>query len=146
MAYNFKQGIYKPLYPEKWVNPNNIVYRSGLEKKYFKHLERHQAIEKIASEEFYIPYYSPVDNKMHRYFVDLMVKTKTGEIWIIEIKPDSQTRPPKNSKRKKQTTFLQEALTYEINNAKWTAAKEFCRKRGYKFLIATELDLKNVRN
>lgn len=145
MAYKFKQGRYQPVYPKKWINPTGIIYRSGLEKKFFKYFEMHQDIALIASEEFHIKYVSPVDGKVHRYFVDLMVKTVTGEIWVIEIKPDSQTRPPKKGKRKKQTTFLQEALTYEVNKAKWDAATDYCRRKGYKFIIATELDLKNVK-
>lgn len=146
MAYKFKQGKYKPKYPDKWVNPDNIVYRSGLERKYFKYLESRKEIKLIASEEFFIPYWSPVDRKEHRYFVDLMVQTTNGKVWIIEIKPQSQTVPPKKTKRKKESTYLQEALTYEVNNAKWKAAREFCAKNNYIFIIATENDLSGVRD
>lgn len=146
MAYNFKQGKFVPRFPEKWVNPTGIVYRSGLERKYFRYLESRKEVVAIASEEFYIPYISPVDNKEHRYFVDLIVKTSNGQTWVVEIKPESQTIAPKKTKRKKESTFLQEAITYEINSAKWKAAEMFCRKHGYVFLIATEKDLNKVKD
>ena len=43
------------------------------------------------SEEFWIPYISPIDNRMHRYFPDFFIKynDKTGKLrtMVVEIKP-----------------------------------------------------------
>ena len=56
------------------------------------------------SEEIAIPYRSPVDRKIHRYFPDFYVKLKetTGKIkkYIIEVKPKKQLKPPTKPKRK----------------------------------------------
>ncbi|NDB79942.1 head completion protein, partial [archaeon] len=98
---------------------------------------------KWCSEEFFIPYLSPKDNKVHRYFPDFLVKKqKDGviETLVIEIKPKAQTMPPKmNGKQTKR--MITEAMTYAVNEAKWKAAKEFCADRKYKFIILTEHEL-----
>ena len=59
---------------------------------------------------------------------------------MIEIKPEKQTKEPKMGKKRKKT-YLNEALTYEINKQKWQAAKNFCDQNGIKFMILTEKDL-----
>ena len=56
---------------------------------------------------------------------------------IIEVKPKSQTLPPKEQKRRTQK-FLREVATYAVNQAKWKAAEEFCTNRRMKFRILTE--------
>ena len=96
------------------------------------------------SEEIAIPYRSPIDNKVHRYFPDFYVKLKetTGKIkkYIIEVKPKKQLTPPKKPKR--QTTgYLYETYEYARNQAKWKAAREFCADRNFEFKIMTEDNL-----
>ena len=58
------------------------------------------------SEEIAIPYRSPVDRKIHRYFPDFYVKLKetTGKIkkYIIEVKPKKQLKPQLNQKEKQE--------------------------------------------
>ena len=97
------------------------------------------------SEEIIIPYISPVDNRVHRYFPDFYVRarTRSGRIerFIIEVKPKSQTQPPKQPKRITKR-FISEAKTYAVNDAKWKAAREFCADRKMEFLILTEKELK----
>ena len=97
-----------------------------------------------ASEEFYIKYVSPVDNRTHRYYPDFLIKVKenSGQIktYVIEVKPKKQTQPPK--KRKKVTeSYLYECRTYAVNTAKWKAAQEFCNDRKIEFKIITEQEL-----
>lgn len=96
------------------------------------------------SETIIIPYKSPVDNKVHRYFVDFYVKVKDreGKItkYLVEIKPEKYTKPPDIPQRKTRR-FLEEVFTYGTNQAKWKAANEFCKDRGMKFLVLTEADL-----
>lgn len=138
---HYKQGIYKPLNPKKWKGDvNNIIYRSGLELKYFSYCDRNPNVLEIASEEFFIPY-KGLDGKTHRYFVDLWVKVKDieGKIkeFIIEIKPYSQTIKPAAPKR--ITKNYKEALrTYFVNELKWEAARKFAEKNNAKFVILTE--------
>ena len=98
----------------------------------------------MGSEEFYIPYISPLDNRVHRYFPDFIIKVKesTGQIktYVIEVKPKKQTRPPKTPKRKTKS-YLYECKTYAVNQLKWKAAVEFCEDRRIKFKIITEDEL-----
>jgi hypothetical protein len=37
--------------------------------------------------------------------------------------------------------YLTEVKTWGVNQAKWKAANEFCKDRGWKFKIVTEDDL-----
>jgi len=45
-------------------------------------------------------------------------------------------------KRKRVTKqYIQEVVTYGINQAKWKAATEYCLDRGWAFKVITEDDL-----
>tara|TARA_B100000965_G_scaffold214485_1_gene179332 strand:- start:6942 stop:7268 length:327 start_codon:yes stop_codon:yes gene_type:complete len=96
------------------------------------------------SEEIAIPYRSPVDNRIHRYFPDFYVKLKenTGNIkkYIIEVKPKKQTQPPSRPKRQTKG-YLREAYEYARNQAKWKAAVDYCKDRLYTFKVMTEDEL-----
>ena len=96
------------------------------------------------SEEFYIPYLSPIDNRVHKYFPDFIVKLRenSGRIktYVIEVKPKKQTRPPKPGK-KKTKSYIYEATEYAKNQAKWKAAVEFCKDHMIEFKIITEDEL-----
>lgn len=108
-------------------------------------LDKHPHIIQWGSEEIVIPYKSPIDGRWHRYFTDFVVKrinknnNKTETI-IIEVKPSAQCSPPKKQQRVTQR-YLNEVKTWGVNEAKWKAADEFCKDRGWKFQIFTEKDL-----
>jgi len=146
---NYYQGRFKPRNPEKYKgDPTNIIYRSGWELKLMSYLDKHLHVTKWNSEEIVIPYRSPIDGKMHRYFPDFYVeqinKEKRKEKVLIEVKPYAQTRPPKvqNTKRNKPTKrYINEVKTWGVNSAKWNAAEEFCKDKGYIFRIITENEL-----
>jgi len=143
----YYQGYYKPINPEKYLGDvNNIFYRSRLELNFFRYIDRHPDVLKWASEEFHIPYVSPKDGRWHRYFPDVFIsmRDKNGVVqqYVIEIKPDAQTKPPKMGKTKKaKKRFMYESVTYAVNDAKWKYAEEFCRKRGLVFKKMTEKDI-----
>lgn len=146
MAGKWLQGKFSPKNPKKYKgDPTGIIYRSGWELQFMKLMDEHPDILEWSSEEIVIKYRSPKTGKIHRYFPDFFVKkrTKTGEILteVIEIKPKSQTIPPKKTARKKPQKLIQEQLTYAVNRAKWQAAESFCQKNKYKFTIITEKDL-----
>jgi hypothetical protein len=107
--------------------------------------DKNENVLEWGSEEIVIPYISPVDNRIHRYFPDFYVRARTRDggvtKLIIEVKPKSQTAPPKPKKRQ-TPTYINEVKTYAVNAAKWKAAKEFCDDRKMKFLILTENELK----
>ena len=98
------KGKFKPKNPKKYKgNPTNIIYRSLLERRFMVYLDNTPAVLKWSSEEIIIPYVSPLDNRVHRYFPDFYMKYKnsSGQIVedLIEVKPFKQTSPP-NPKRK----------------------------------------------
>ena len=147
MAY--KQGFFKPKHPEKYKgDPTNIVYRSGWELRFFRHLDEHKNVTRWSSEEVIIQYRSPITGRVHRYFPDCWVETinSTGEKkeMLVEIKPLAQTKAPmpKNTSKGKPTRrFITEVATYGVNQAKWEAARAFCAKKGWDFTIVTEEQL-----
>lgn len=139
------KGFFKPKNPAKYRgDPSKIIYRSSWELKLMAYLDNHQDVLSWASEEFFIPYRSPVDNKIHRYFPDFkvtkMLPNKTIETVVIEVKPRSQSVPPTLQKRTTKK-YLREVMTWGINEAKWKAAKEYCDDRKWKFMVMTEKEL-----
>lgn len=141
---NFRQGIYKPVNRSKYKGSKDPVYRSGWELKFFKFCDSNVNVLEWTSEGIVIPYISPVDNKVHRYFVDNMVYIKEGDKkkrYLIEIKPSKQTVPPVESKRKKKSTMIYEQVTYAQNRAKWAAATDYAKKHNMEFKIITEKEL-----
>ena len=146
MAYgnNTYKGWFRPQNPQKYNgNPENIIYRSSWELRCMKYFDDHPDIIWWSSVELAIPYISPVDGKRHRYFPDFIIKVKrkdnTVMTYVIEVKPEAQTRKP--TQKKKTKKFLQEAATYAVNQMKWKAADEFCHEHGWQFKILTEKDL-----
>ena len=140
MGKSYK-GIYRPTNPKKYVgDPNRIVYRSLLERRFMLYCDRNEDIIAWASEEVPIKYYSPLDKRVHRYFPDFIVKTSTGKKYIIEIKPYKQCFQPKTPK-KKTKAFMRESFEYIKNQAKWKAAKAYCEDKGFEFKIMTEKEL-----
>ena len=137
------KGKYKLKKPEKYDGDHTqVIYRSGWERFAFKWCENQEDIKSWSSEETIIPYISAVDNKYHRYFVDLKLNMKDGSVVLVEIKPDKQTKPPKSKRRTKR--FISESLEYVKNECKWKAAKEYCLDRGWHFQIWTEHTLKQM--
>ncbi len=140
---SFRQGRYIPINKEKYKgDPTNIIYRSSYELKFMKWLDLSSACTEWQSEEFAIPYRSPVDDKIHRYFIDFKITLKQNNIqktYLVEVKPFHQTQPPKNTKNKK--ALIESVMTYQVNQAKWDAAKKHCQGNGWEFKIVTEYEL-----
>ena len=139
------KGKYRPNNPLKYKGDyRNIIYRSLWELKFMKYCDSNQNILEWGSEEFWLPYRSPLDNKVHRYFPDFYIKVKetTGKInkMIIEVKPKRQCSEPKRPK-KKTRGYIYEVREYARNQAKWKAAQTYCLDRGYEFKILTENEL-----
>lgn len=141
----YYKGKFTPKNPKKYMgDPTNIIYRSLWELKFFKYLDETEHVIAWSSEEMYIPYISPVDNRMHRYFPDVVMKAKqkdnTIKTFIIEIKPKAQTKEPEVQKRKTKK-YITEVVTWGVNQAKWKAAEEYCADRKWVFKIITEDEL-----
>jgi hypothetical protein len=139
------KGKYYPSYPRKYKgDPTNIIYRSLWERKFMVYCDKNESILEWASEEIAIPYRSPVDNRVHRYFPDFYMKVKErgGKIkrYVIEVKPAKQTKPPVKPKRQTKG-YIREAYEYAKNQAKWKMAREFCADRQWEFKVVTEKEL-----
>ena len=139
------KGKYHPSYPRKYKgDPTNIIYRSLWERKFMVYCDKNESILEWASEEIAIPYRSPIDNRVHRYFPDFYMKVKErgGKVkrYVIEVKPAKQTKPPVKPKRQTKG-YIREAYEYAKNQAKWKMAREFCADRQWEFKVVTEKEL-----
>ena len=125
-------------------DPTGVVYRSLWERKFMVYCDNNPSVIEWQSEEFCIPYRSPIDNKVHRYFPDFFIKYKdiSGKIKssLIEIKPMRQCSPPPKPKRQTKK-YLNEAYEYAKNQAKWRAAQDYCADRRWEFKVMTEKEL-----
>ena len=139
------KGKFRPKSPAKYIgDPTNVIYRSLWELRLMRYFDEHPSVLGWGSEEVVIPYRSPVDNRIHRYFPDFIVKMREASgmvtTLIIEVKPDKQTKAP-IKKSEKSRRYINEVLTYGVNQAKWRAAEEYCKDRNWKFKVMTEHDI-----
>jgi len=142
MAY---RGRFQPSNIEKYRGDHrNIIYRSLWERKFMVYCDRNENILEWGSEEIVIPYRSPLDGRIHRYFPDFYIKVResNGSIkrYIIEVKPKKQCIEPKVQKQRTKT-YIREVAEYAKNQAKWKAATEYCKDRLFQFKILTEDNL-----
>ena len=143
MAY---KGKYIPKNPQKYRGDfRNIIYRSLWERKFMVYCDTSPSIVEWGSEEVIIPYRSPWDGKILRYFPDFYTKVRQhdGKVkrMIIEVKPKNQCSPPEKNPSRKTKRWLSEVRTWGINSAKWKYAGEWCKDNGMEFRILTEDDL-----
>ena len=142
----FKQGVYKPI-NKKYSGKHYPKYRSSWELKFFRWCDLNPNVVEWNSENVTIPYRIG-NGKPRRYIVDNTVSLKQNGIvkkYLVEIKPFAQTQPPKPHGNKKRSTLIYEQYTYAKNKSKWSAAKQWCVKHGYQFMILTERELFNRR-
>lgn len=141
----FHKRLYKPIFPEKYSgDPTRIIMRSSWETMFATWCDKNPAVVKWKSEETVIPYRCPTDNKIHRYFIDfqIQVRQKDGllKTYLVEVKPHKQTLPPEYPGKRTQR-YLIESMTFIKNQAKWKAATEWAKDRGWEFKIITEFEL-----
>jgi len=142
----WKHGEYTVENPNKYIGTKNPKYRSSWEEKFLYWCDHSPKIYKWGYECLDITYYSPIDNKVHRYFPDFYleiydVKNNLNK-YIVEVKPYKQTIPPKIPKRKTKN-YLISVQTYITNQCKWEAANKFCASKNIKFKIITENEIFN---
>lgn len=145
---NYYQGVFTPQNPKKWINVEKgipIIFRSSFERKFMGWCDLTEAVLKVGSETLIIPYINPLKKRVCRYITDfyMEVKEKNGKVvkYVIEVKPEGQTKRPQKTKGKRASSLLFEGATYIQNLAKWTSAEQYCKSRGIVFKIVTEKDL-----
>jgi len=140
-----KHDLFVPRNPQKYIGKGPIVLRSSWELTFSQWCDSNPGVIAWNSEGIEVPYFDPVKNKQRRYYPDFIIKTVgpgNKEITtMVEIKPFKEIMAPQLSKGKSQKTRLYEAATYATNTAKWKAAQQFCRLRGWVFKIITEKEL-----
>tara|TARA_R100001463_G_C3463965_1_gene215169 strand:- start:328 stop:762 length:435 start_codon:yes stop_codon:yes gene_type:complete len=139
------KGKFSPRNRKKYKgNASDIVYRSLWELKFMTYCDSNKNIITWSSEEIVIPYRSPIDNRIHRYFPDFYVKYKNTEgkllEKVIEVKPAKEVKEPKKQ-RARTKKYVTEVMKYAKNYAKWEAAEDFCKDRRWEFQILTEKEL-----
>lgn len=165
----YKQGYYIPKHPEKCLTAEN-VYRSGWEYFFMRYCDDCPNIVRWASEPIKVQYWNPVANmeycvkngldpqnpvnwKLCNYYTDFWIEMKAGDNGeirkiFIEIKPYSQTQPPKpineSASLKEHRKYNKEAETYLVNSAKWKSAAQQFAARGAEFMVVTERTLKKL--
>ena len=135
MAYKSR---FSPKNVSKYVgDATKINCRSLWERNICKFCDENANITKWTFEEIAIPYFSPIDQKMHNYFPDFLIEFEqrgTKKTWMVEVKPLKQTYLKENASKK-------EKLTWIINQAKWKAASNYCNKHGMEFKVITEKEI-----
>lgn len=129
-------GKFVPKNPEKYVGDvDKIFFRSLWETKVMQWMDMRSSIIKWGSEEISIPYLSPLDGKVHRYFPDFFIEyvTEAGEVKreILEVKPQHESEA-KYAKSERSKNALM------VNESKWRAASRYCEEHGMTFRVLTE--------
>jgi hypothetical protein len=142
----YHQGKFKPKNPQKYNgDSSNIIFRSSYELKFMQYCDLTESVISYQSEEFWIPYRSPLDGKIHRYFPDffLKYKDKDGKTrnMVVEIKPAKDLKEPQTNPTRRTKSWAYSVKMWATNQAKWTAAKEWCADHNYEFKIMTEKEL-----
>tara|TARA_X000001388_G_C2201871_1_gene111600 strand:- start:520 stop:963 length:444 start_codon:yes stop_codon:yes gene_type:complete len=139
MSYS---GRYNPTNPRKYKgNPMKIIFRSLWERKLMIYCDTNKNVMEWGSEEIIIPYRSPLDGRVHRYFPDFYMKVKGKEgikKFIIEVKPKKYLTSPEKNPKTRSRQWLNEMRSYAVNQAKWKSARNYCLDTGMEFKILTE--------
>lgn len=151
MARNYKQGIYEVKNKDKYIGTKDPRYLSSFEYYCFRYFDMHKDVLKWGAEVVTVPYMNPSKRTMDgspkkcRYIVDVYAKylDRHGNVkeGLFEIKPYTETQPPKKTGKKKESTMKYEELTYNQNLAKWQAAKEYAESKGMTFELITENEM-----
>ena len=135
----FAQGKFALKNPQKYVGGKSPTYRSSWEFAFMKMCDENTAITKWASEAISIPYRNPLSGKMTIYVPDFFIvytdKTGKQQVELIEVKPKNHTFQESvgNSRYNK--------LHFVVNQAKWGAARAWCKQKGIVFRVINEGDI-----
>ena len=117
----------------------NIVYRSSWEFAFMRFCDEHPSVSQWASEAIRIPYRNPLTGKHTIYVPDFFIayNDRGGKqrVELIEVKPSSQARRYKLGRSKHNQAH------YVVNQAKWEAARAWCKQKRILFRIVTEEDI-----
>ena len=131
----FMQGSFDVANPQKFIGGKAPYYRSSWELAFMRMCDSHPNITKWASENVKIPYQNPVTGRYANYVPDFMIqytdKDGSQHVELSEIKPANQTTL-ENARSQGQK------IATVVNAAKWTAAQEWCKRKGIRFKVINE--------
>jgi len=135
----FAQGKFTLKNPAKYIGTKTPTYRSSWEFAFMRFCDEHPHIEQWASEAIRIPYRNPFTGKHTIYVPDFFVayadKNGKQRVELIEVKPSNQTIKEKLGKSQHNQAH------WVLNQAKWEAARAWCRQKGIFFRIVNEGDI-----
>jgi len=144
----FLKGRYGVEFPNKYSGDiSKVTYRSSWELFFMTWCDHNPKVKRWSSETVVVNYYSQIEDKPRRYFIDFEVQYIDGTVVWYEVKPKKQTIPPKYPKKptlKAINRFTREREIFNINLDKWEHASNEARRNGYKFRILTEKDLFDI--
>lgn len=133
---NYAQGKFTPKNPQKYIGKNTPKYRSSWELVFMQFCDNNKNILNWASESIQIPYRNPLTGKSTIYVPDFFVlyedKFGNKKAEVIEIKPKKQ------SLIESKVASARDKAAVVLNQAKWKAANEFCKRTGLTFRVITE--------
>jgi hypothetical protein len=101
--------------------------------------DEHPSVSQWASEAIKIPYRNPLTGKHTIYVPDFFIvyadKRGRQKVELIEVKPANQAIKEKTGRsRANQASYI-------LNQAKWEAARAYCKQKGMLFRVVTEADI-----
>ena len=135
----FAQGKFTLKNPDKYVGTRTPTYRSSWEFAFMKFCDEHNSVTQWASEAIQIPYRNPFTGKYTIYVPDFFIaygdQTGKQRVELIEVKPANQTLKEKLGRSRTNQAH------YVLNQAKWEAARAWCKQKGIYFRIINEGDI-----
>jgi hypothetical protein len=135
----FAQGKYTLKNPEKYIGGRTPTYRSSWEFAFCRMCDTNENITKWASESIKIPYRHPFTGKYTIYVPDLFIvygdRTGKQHVELIEVKPANHTFKEQLGRSQANKAH------YVVNQAKWAAARQYCKQKGMYFRVVNESDI-----
>jgi len=135
----FAQGKYTLKNPAKYLGNNTPTYRSSWEFAFMRFCDEHPSVTQWASEAVRIPYRNPLTGKQTIYVPDFFIAYTdakgTNHVELIEIKPQNQTIKEKLGRSRANQAH------WVINQAKWEAARAWCKQKKIFFRVVNEGDI-----
>ena len=116
----FASGKFNPKFPNKYVGTRTPTYRSSWEFTFMRFCDENPHVETWASEAIRIPYRHPITGKYTVYVPDFFIAY---------------------AKKEKTGRSRANQLAWVVNQAKWEAARAWCKQKGIFFRVITENDI-----
>jgi hypothetical protein len=142
-------GRYLLKNPKKYMGVGtNPIYKSGHECRMMAWFDTNEKVIKWGYEIINIPYFFPVDSKIHKYSIDFYseVINNQGVIkkYLTEIKSDGDLEIPKkpsNPTTQNMKRYKNKMIIHIRNTCKWKAAEQFCKQAGITWQLLSTRDI-----